>query len=413
MWYTNIIKIINYFIIILKFLFFPIKTIQNILKTNENFITNNSKNNSDELKIISTGIFLPKKYVTNKDLIKIINNEDLIIRNEKNLPLEEFITKYYGVSGRYFSSDYETHSQMAFGAALNALENSNLNFTDIDCIIYASPGMDKLIPDTSVYIHEKLSKHHKNNKNINHINNINHIDHNPPSFTVHSTCLSSLHALNIANSFIKSKIYNTIMIISSEKTTTVVNACDPKTCTILGDMATAIIVGKHTCVHYNKYDNVTEKIYDIPSKVFLSKFKTYSENLCDNMTVDFGTINVLERRANKSFHDIDDFIFKIKNNKELINVIPTIFSDFVSDVIFTDYDHVVIHQSSKIFVDNAKAIFGEKLVETFDTVGNCGSCSIPFNLHKLLTSGHLRRGDKIILVGIGAGLGTGLIGLIY
>lgn len=394
MWIFTFIK---YFIIIYKFIICLFKTINNVINYFFNYF---NKNKQINLKIISTGVYFPKKYLTNNDLIKIIDCDQLSIINKNNIALDKFITDHYGVSGRYFSSDDETHSIMGFNASMYALSSANLKFTDIDCVIYASAGMDKLIPDTSVYIHQKLSEQ------------FNHSIHNPSSFTIHSSCLSFLHALEIANSFIKSNQYNTIMIISSEKMTMIADACDPKICTTIGDMSTAIIVGKSTqSVQSAKYTRLT-KLVDNTSQIIKSKFKTYSKKLSDNITIDFGTINLLNKRKNNQSYTIDDFVLKTKNNKELIATIPLMILDFGNDFV-SNYDYVVINQSSKIFVDYMKKIFGSNIFETFESVGNCGSCNIPYNLHKLFTLKKIKRGSKLLLIGTAAGYSVGLIELIY
>lgn len=366
--------IVGYIITFLKCLLYPFKWLAKQFST---------KTTTPELKIMGTGVYLPKKYVDNTELLEMINTEELQKRNKCNKPLKQFITDYYGVSGRYIASDEETHSMMSYLAIKFAILDAKINWTEVDCMIYASPGMDKLIPDTSVFIHERLSKELPEGTN-----------HNPPSFTVHSTCISALQALNIANAFIKSQQYKTIVIVSAEKTSVVTNINDPKTCTILGDMATAIVVR----------GNVGN------NKVTTSKFKTYSTDLCNSLTLEFGSINHSLKGIN---HSYEDFVFTIRDNKKLIKTVPTIFNDFISELILCDYDHIVIHQPSKIAVDHVKPIFGDKIVESFDTVGNCASCSIPYNLHCLLHSNKIKRGDGILLVGMGAGLGAGFVTLVY
>ena len=373
MWYFTAIR---YFLTFVRFIIYPFKLLVNKFRHTECQINT---------KIIGTGIYTPTRYVNNTELLGRINRAEVEKRNnnKETVSTEQFITNYYGVSGRYIASENETHSFMAYNAVEEAICNAQIDFQCVDCIIYASAGMDKLIPDTSVYIHEKLCKKLSNK-----------INHNPPSFTVHSTCISALHGLNIANTFIKSGQYKTIVVVSAEKTSVVANIHDPKTCAILGDMATAVIVQATTD----------------ESRVTNSKFKTYSTGLCDSLTVEFGSINQLAKGIN---HCYEDFTFTIKYNKNLIKIVPTIFADFVSDIIFADYDYVVIHQPSKIAVDHVKEIFGNKTIESFEEIGNCASCSILYNLHKLINSEKLKRGDNIMLIGMGAGLGAGYITLKY
>ena len=55
----------------------------------------------------------------------------------------------------------------------------------------------------------------------------------------------------------------------------------------------------------------------------------------------------------------------------------------------------------------------ERAIRTIDTLGNCVAASIPLTLHEGIASGKIRRGDKCVLFGTGAGLSFGGIVLTY
>ena len=263
---------------------------------------------------------------------------------------------------------------MGAEAIKQACINANVKLSEIDLIINASVTCDEIVPDTSVKIHNLLKLE------------------NTTSFSVHATCMSSMCALNIANSILKSDPnIKTIAIVASEKSSLGINPTDPSTYTILGDIASAIII---------KAESNTK------SMILNTKFVTYSE-YCNDIKLNIGNINYPTYN-----NDITNYYFKM-NSFNLMNKVLKIVQEFGPRLFLSDYKYVVVHQPSKFGVKHLKDFFQDKMIESFNDVGNCVSASIPYNLHKLIHEKKIARGEKILLFGIGAGLNIGAINLIY
>jgi 3-oxoacyl-[acyl-carrier-protein] synthase-3 len=74
-----------------------------------------------------------------------------------------------------------------------------------------------------------------------------------------------------------------------------------------------------------------------------------------------------------------------------------------------DVDVVVPHQASKVGLMMLER-FGwpeNKIIKTIETLGNCVAASIPATLYQGVRDGNIQRGDKVLLVGTGAGLSIG------
>ena len=370
MWY------VKYLMWLMQIIMIPYNWLMSLFKHQNTFAT----------KIIGTGCYRPLKHMCNKEIVNELNKNELqekyqreidkgrIPQNSK-MDIVDFIKYHYGLSGRYRANSTETNSFMGAEACKGAMRAANITKDDIDLLIYAAASMDEIIPDTSAKVHKLLG-----------LEGI-------PSFTVHSTCISFMHAMNAANAFIESGTYRTIMIVSPEKLTSTTNANDTKTHVIMGDIAAAVILQRAPI--------------DSESKVVSTKFATFGE-FSDQIKCNIG--NIMHPCTGK--YSKEDFYFQTES-VSLVQQVPLLVRQFLSNLTM-NYSHVVIHQPSKIALSHAFQVFDKKMVtETFDTIGNCAGATIPYNLHMLVTSGELKRGENILIVGLGAGLGVGCINVCY
>ena len=96
-------------------------------------------------KIISTGSYLPKKFLTNYDLEKTVDTTD------------SWIFERTGIKKRHLAAENELTSDIAFEAAKRALENSGLKAEEIDMIILATTTPDLTVPATATKVQAKLN----------------------------------------------------------------------------------------------------------------------------------------------------------------------------------------------------------------------------------------------------------------
>jgi 3-oxoacyl-[acyl-carrier-protein] synthase-3 len=78
-------------------------------------------------------------------------------------------------------------------------------------------------------------------------------------------------------------------------------------------------------------------------------------------------------------------------------------------------DVVIPHQASKVALDSLvrMGFRDEQIVKTLDRLGNCIAASIPLTLHAAIRDGRLRRGNRALLIGTGAGLSFGAVVFTY
>lgn len=164
------------------------------------------------VSIIGTGSYVPKRVMTNADLEKLVETTD------------EWITTRTGIKERRIAANDEFTSDLASKAALAALENAGISAKEIDLILVATITPDKLMPSTACLVQTKIGAS------------------NAACFDVSAACSGFLYGIEIAQQFITSHTYNTILVIGADKLSSIVDWKDRNTCVLFGDGAGAAIL---------------------------------------------------------------------------------------------------------------------------------------------------------------------------
>ena len=327
------------------------------------------------VKILSTGRFLPARQINNGEL-------------EEQLGLQAgTIVKRNGVKFRYKADPLagETTSQMAAWAAEDALRNAGLDKNQLDLIIFASAAAEQAVPDTAPLIQEKLGL---GSSGI-------------ACFSVHSTCLSFLTALDIASSFIAAERYQTILIVCCERSFTSINEADPSTYTLFGDAAAAAILGPTP--------------QEESSQFLQAHFSTFGEAANLTELKGCGT----RQHPNDASTRFEDNTFQMKG-RELLRytlknappVLDKIWPNFIQNL--SDFALIIPHQPSQVgMVAMSRYLPPEKTIQTLAKYGNCVSVSLPLSLDEAIRSGQLHRGMQTLIFGTGAGLTVAGIVLVF
>ncbi|MBV8101893.1 MAG: 3-oxoacyl-ACP synthase, partial [Verrucomicrobia bacterium] len=139
------------------------------------------------VSIIGTGSYVPERILTNHDLEKMVDTSDQWIRTRT------------GIRERRIAKDTETTSDMGSRAALAAMEQAKVTPEEIDLIIMATATPDHLFPAAACYVQKKIGAI------------------NAACFDNSAACSGFLYALEIAQQFISTHVYNTVLIIGAEK----------------------------------------------------------------------------------------------------------------------------------------------------------------------------------------------------
>ena len=307
-------------------------------------------------KISGYGYYLPPKIESSKKVaLKIDKSEQWIINRT-------------GVESRHISRvDVD---KMGAYAAKEAIGNK----PPPDLILNASGVPKQTIPDTSTFIQKELG-----------FSGI-------PSFSVHATCLSFIVALNIAASFISSKIYNRILIVSSDRGSRGRNFNEPESAALLGDAAAAIYIESTTqnkgVIRYNMQTwpegaQYTEVKGGGTSLHPQDKETKYEDNL---------------------FSMNGPLVYKIARKKVYEMIIDDLKNTGLK---INEIDCVIPHQASKMAIDAYSKYGGfhkDKVINILKTTGNCVSASLPLALIFAYKENKIKDTDTIYLIGTGARL---------
>jgi 3-oxoacyl-[acyl-carrier-protein] synthase-3 len=331
-------------------------------------------------QIASLASILPENKLLSTELEKQIN------QNSKNILMPSGIIEILtGVKERRIAGDNKHASDLATQAALLALNKTNLKANDIDCLIFAAASGDITEPATANIVQENLKIH-------------------CPVFDIKNACNSFMNGMEVAESFIISGKYKSILIVNGEIPSRAVRkSVDGKDQLrrsfagyTLGDAGAAMIITPS----------------DGKRGILYSQFRTYGEHWRQSAVLGGGTR--FPRDFDKSYFEgetsgLKDIFIKIGPQQifETLQIVGWTLRDI---------DKIVVHQVSlksfDLLIKVAK-LPKEKLVIVLPEFGNMVSASIPVALDQVQQKGELHEGDKILLLGLAAGVSIATMALIW
>ncbi|MDB4917866.1 MAG: hypothetical protein JWM95_5510 [Gemmatimonadetes bacterium] len=327
------------------------------------------------VRIVSTGVALPADSVTSAEL-------------DARLGLIQGTVEHRtGVTRRYVETR-RSAADLGAEAARNALDAAGLGLDDIDCIVGASGTPDQALPYNAALMHEALGV----GSRATH------------AFDVNASCLSFLVALDTLSYLIDAGRHRRVLIVSSDIASCGLDWNHLEESGIFGDGAAAAIIERTTD--------------DTNSAILGSAFATYGEgaHYCE---IRGGGSRHHPSRLDEPYSPFAQFRMNGKSVFRLVGQhLETFVDDLMrqSDVRLGDMAVVVPHQASAHGIDYVRRQLGlrdDQIVDIFAEHGNQVGASLPFALHAAISSGRLKRGDRTLLIGSGAGVSLGGVVLCY
>ncbi|MDO9578146.1 MAG: beta-ketoacyl-ACP synthase III [Candidatus Cloacimonadales bacterium] len=318
-------------------------------------------------KISGTGKYTPDKIVNNYDLEKMVNTTD------------EWIRTRTGMFERHFVADDQAASDLAYEAALQALEAANIRAKDLGMIIVATISNDHAFPSTACILQKKLGV-----KDF-------------PAFDLSAGCTGWIYAANIAKQYIENGVAEHILIIGVEILSQLINWEDRGTCVLFGDGAGATVISRAEPKDISRFID-TEISADGTHYDLLiqpaggSRMPASKESIEKNLHTIYMEGNKIFKHAVRSMYDVCETVLK-RNHMDVRSI-----------------DWLITHQANLRIIESLGKklkIDDEKVIVNIEKYANTSSATIPIALDESIRSGKIRHGDVILAASFGAGLTSG------
>jgi 3-oxoacyl-[acyl-carrier-protein] synthase III len=299
-----------------------------------------------------------------------VRNDDLVTRGVDTS--DEWIATRTGIRARHFAEPGQTSSDLALEAATRALSMADCDASTIDLIVFATSTPDHIFPSSACILQARLG-----NKGAT-------------AFDVQAVCTGFIYALAIAEKFIRSGSHKRALVVGAETFSRILDWQDRGTCVLFGDGAGAVVLESS----------------DQPGILATALHADGSQ---------VGILNVRGQVANGSivgdpFLRMDGpavFKFAVKALAEVAEEVCA-----AAGVDSSAVDWLVPHQANiRIIESTAKkmALPMDKVIVTVDRHGNTSAASVPLALDEGVRTGRIKRGDKVLLEGVGGGFTWGAV----
>ncbi|MDA0746901.1 MAG: ketoacyl-ACP synthase III [bacterium] len=314
-----------------------------------------------------TGVsqYLPERRLTNADLEKMVNTSD------------EWIRSRTGIRERRILEDGKASSYMATQALESLLEQKGLDAQEIDLIIVATATPDMMYPATACLVQNNVGAK------------------NAWGFDLSAACCGFLYALVVGSQFIENGAHKKVVVIGSDKMSSVVDYTDRSTCILFGDGAGAVLLepredglglldsilrvdgsgGPYLCqpgggsLHPASHETVDKKMHYVHQEG-ARVLKFASTNMAAS------AVDLLERNG--------------LTGDDIVLLVP--------------------HQANKRIIDatvRRMKLPPDRVLITIEKYANTTCATIPIGLFEAVRTNRIQRGDYMVLASAGAGFTWG------
>ena len=314
------------------------------------------------VSIIGTGSYVPEKILTNEDLSRMVDTSD------------EWITTRTGIKQRRIAAKDEHTSDMAAKAALKAIEQAKISPAEIDLILVATATPDMLFPATACFVQKKIGAT------------------NATCLDISAACAGFLFGVEIAQQFITSHTYDTVLVIGADKLTAITNWSDRNTCILFGDGAGAAILrhrgGSHGVIstHIGSDGQYTDIL-------FMPGGGSRCPITRENVDLNLQTIHMTGKEVYK--HAVTAMLSAAQKALKQ------------AGLSIEDIACVIPHQANIRIIEAIAGRLGiplERFYVNLDRYGNTSAAAVAIALDEANRSGRIKPGDYVLMVVFGGGL---------
>ncbi len=309
--------------------------------------------------MVGSGAYLPEKILTNDDLATFVDTDD------------GWIKQRTGIAQRHIVADGELTSDLAYRAAINALENANMTADDIDVIVLATTTPDDTFPATAAQVQNRLGAY------------------NAFAFDVQAVCAGFVYALTVAESLLLANKGRRALVIGAESFSKLLDWEDRTTCVLFGDGAGAVIL--------EASDDAQN--YGILSSALYTDGRYRDILYVDGGPSKTGSVGHVRMKGQD--------VFRHAVEKLASSMYAVIEQAGVSE---TEIDWLIPHQANLRIIYGMQKKLGlpaDRVVRTVSEHANTSAASIPLALNQAVSDGRVKSGHLLAFEAIGGGLSWG------
>ena len=328
-------------------------------------------------------MYVPDQVVTNHDLAEMFDTSD------------EWIVQRSGIHERRYAGTGVATSDLGVRAVRHLLEKGEVAEDEIDCLIFATLSPDIMFPGTGVLVQDKLGWS----------------DRSIPCYDIRQQCSGFLYALQMAQSFIESGLYENVLIIGAELHSNSLDFSDRgRGVTVLfGDGAAACVVSRavddqsrilFSEVHADgsgALRGIHMKLFDISQRPFIWYDVHNFEENADRFPTMASSKNLFANAVRRMSEVAVSAVTKVGLGVE-------------------DIDWVLPHQANmriNALVAENLGLPEDKVLYNIHKYGNTTAATIPLLLAEFTENGSIKRGDLMLLIGFGSGFTWGAVVVRY
>lgn len=308
--------------------------------------------------IIGVGMYVPERILTNEDI------EDMGIGASA-----EWIYENTGIRERRIADSSQTSSDLGALAAMDAIENADINPDEIDLIVVGTNTPDFLLPQISTIIKQKIQAV------------------NAACFDVQAGCAGFIFGLiNAVNYAILNEEIHKILVVGADVFSKATIWTERKLCSIVGDGAGACVLVR------------TQDTYGLKSSYIYHESMNSINSAC--LPVLYGEIN----SGSTIYYKCDGRYLFESGVRHCPKVVRKLLEKAMWEI--DEVDLFMFPQTSKKFIFEVAKVLSippKKIHTVMDKYGYTFNACIPIAIHDALICKKLGKGDKVILIGMGAG----------
>jgi 3-oxoacyl-[acyl-carrier-protein] synthase-3 len=312
-------------------------------------------------ELAGTGRYTPARVVTNDEFAKFLDTSD------------EWIRDRTGIRERRVSSKEESNACMAKAAARQAMQDVGLEAAQLDAIVVATASPDRLLPSQACDLQAVLDAK------------------NAAAFDVGAACAGFVYGLTVAEGLVASEQARHVLVVATEKLTSITDMTDRSTAVLFGDGAGATIVRPAT-----------------PGRGILASYLKSDGTLAE----------LLYRPGGGAAHPPDEALLKDHSyfikmaGREVFKAAVLSMADACDQALAraglsgNDVDLLIPHQANIRIIEATAKHAGlpmDRVYVNVDRYGNTSAASVAIALDEAVRTGRLVPGMTVMLVAFGAG----------